>query len=82
MTKAYFKDGSIDHALKFFESGIQTRTKHRTDQEEFLVTLYDTTLGTGGDQHLDLDAFKNRYYKLMVVRERMKKEIKTVHMLE
>jgi hypothetical protein len=25
MTKAYLKDGSIEHALKFFEEGIQSR---------------------------------------------------------
>jgi hypothetical protein len=25
MTKAYFKDGSVDHALKFFQDGIAKR---------------------------------------------------------
>ena len=82
MTKAFMKDGNIDHALKFFEDGFQKRVKQRMAQDEFLVKLYDTTLGIEGDQKLDLNAFKTRYYKLMLVRERMKKEIKAVHMLE
>ena len=25
MTKAFFKDGNVEHALKFFEQGIQNR---------------------------------------------------------
>jgi hypothetical protein len=45
MTKAYMKDGNMDHALSFFEGGFQKRVKQRKAQEEFLVNLYDSTLG-------------------------------------
>ena len=31
MTKAFMKDGNIDHALKFFEDGFQKRVKQRMD---------------------------------------------------
>lgn len=58
MTKAYFKDGNAEHALKFFESGIQQRRKQREDQDEALVKLYDATFAETSDKPYDIQTFK------------------------
>jgi len=76
MTKAYFKDGNSDHALKFFEEGIQSRRKMKEDQDEALVKLFDATFAEECDKPYDIQAFKERYLNLMIVREKMKKEVK------
>lgn len=82
MTKAYFKDGNSDHALKFFEGGIQSRLKMREDQDEALVKLFDATFAEESNKPYDIQAFKERYLNLMIVREKMKKEVKAVHLLD
>lgn len=82
MTKAYFKDGNAEHALKFFEGGIQQRRKQREDQDEALVKLYDASFAETNDKPYDIQAFKEKYLNLMVVREKMKKEVKAVHLLD
>lgn len=43
MTKAYFKDGSVDHALKFFREGVAKREEMTKKQEDMLVGMYDDT---------------------------------------
>ena len=61
MTKAYLLDGNIDFALKFFEQGIQTRRQQKSDQEEFLVKLFDSTIGLDSENsinNLNFDSFK------------------------
>lgn len=45
MTKAYFKDGSAEYALQFFERGIQKRKEQREKTENYLVSLFDSTFG-------------------------------------
>ena len=79
MTKAYLKDGNVDHALSYFEQGIQERRKQAEGQEEMLVKMYDEVFAHDG---VTLDVFKEKYYSLIVAREKMKKEIKAAQMLE
>ena len=43
MTKAYLKDGNVDHALKFFEEGLQRRREISQSQDDALVKIFDAT---------------------------------------
>ena len=45
MTKAYLKDGSADHAIKFFQEQIKSRQDDIAQQEEHQVSLFDSTFG-------------------------------------
>jgi len=80
MTKALFKDGSIDNALSFFESQIQKRREVKEDQEEHLVNLFDSTFGQ--EDQPSLDAFKQKYLSLMQVREQSHKEVQVINSLQ
>lgn len=42
MTKAHLKDGSVDHALKFFESQIAKLRDIRVKREDVLIALFDS----------------------------------------
>lgn len=55
MTKAYLKDGNVDHALKFFEEGIQSRREIRQDQDDMLVSMFDSSFGL--DKQSDRETF-------------------------
>lgn len=84
MTKAYFKDGSVDHALKYFEDGIRQRAQAVSEQEEMLVKMFDSSFGldSGDGSKLDMQTFVARYYNLMATRQKLKKEAKLVKMLD
>ena len=69
MTKAYFKDGSVDFALKFFETEIKKRKEIKVNQDEHLVKLFDSTFGLA-DKGVNLESFTEKYASLMMVRER------------
>ena len=45
MTKAHLKDGSVDHALRFFEAEIGKLRSLRTKREEFMISLFDSVYG-------------------------------------
>lgn len=45
MTKAYMKDGSIEHGLKFFENKITGLKELKQMREDFLISLFDSTYG-------------------------------------
>lgn len=85
MTKAHFKDGSVDYALKFFQDGIAAQVKQKEDQEDYLVNLFNSTFGIDDSQNLagdmDLESFREKYLQLINVREKLKKETKAVHQL-
>lgn len=65
MTKAYFKDGSVDYALKFFQDGIEAQVKQKEDQEDYLVNLFNSTFGIDDSRNLtgdmDLESFREKY---------------------
>jgi hypothetical protein len=63
MTKAYFKDGNIDHALKFFEQNIKKLKDIKNTREEFLVSIFDSVYGTDNSEELSFKDFKNRYLR-------------------
>lgn len=46
MTKAHFKDGSIDHALRFFEKEVQKLKEVKSKKEDLLVALFDSVYNT------------------------------------
>ena len=79
MTKAYFKDGNVDHALKFFESGIHKRREMSTKQEDMLIQMYDQTFE---QESMDIEKFKQKYLSIMIAREKMKKEVKSADLLQ
>lgn len=79
MTKAYFKDGNVDHALKFFESGIHKRREMSTKQEDMLIQMYDQTFE---QETMDIEKFKQKYLSIMIAREKMKKEVKSADLLQ
>ena len=80
MTKAYFMDGNVDHALKYFEGGIVKRREMSEKQEEMLVTMYDQMFG--GKQTMEIEQFKEKYLSLMIARDKLKKEVKSADILE
>ncbi len=42
MTKAYFKDGNVDHALEFFDSSIKDLRDLNQQREDFMISLFDS----------------------------------------
>lgn len=53
MTKAYLKDGNVDHALKFFEEGLQRRRQISQGQDDALVEMFDATFGLDSQSERD-----------------------------
>ena len=45
MTKAYFKDGNVDHALSFFEKNLKKLREIKTAREDFLISHFDSIFG-------------------------------------
>ena len=84
MTKAYFKDHSPEHALKFFEEGIQNYKQQKEAHEDYLVSLFDSTFGIDQSENpaVDIETFKQKYLNLILIREKQKKEVKAIHILE
>lgn len=81
MVKAHLKDGSIDHALKFFEEQIQKRRVIKENEEKELLQLFNSTFGSSSSQ-IDLNEFKDKYLEIMMVREQTRKELHAVARLE
>lgn len=79
MTKAYFKDGSVDHALKFFHDGVSKRQEMTKKQEDTLVSMYDETFTNSS---VSEEAFKEKYLSIMIAREKLKKEVKTANLIQ
>lgn len=46
MTKAYFKDGSIDHALRFFQKEVKNLKNVKSKKEDLLIALFDSVYTT------------------------------------
>lgn len=42
MTKAYFKDGSKSHAIKFFQDSITEMREVKEKREKVLTSLFDS----------------------------------------
>ena len=71
MTKAFLKDGNVDHALRFFEEGIQKRRQISESQDDALVRMFDATFGLdseSGAETFSLKTFAARFYNLMNAR--------------
>ena len=71
MTKAYLKDGNVDHALKFFEEGLQRRRQTSQEQDDTLVKMFDATFGLDSQSERDTfspQTFAARFYNLMAAR--------------
>jgi len=85
MTKAYLKDGNVDHALKFFEEGIQSRREIRQDQDDMLVSMFDSSFGLDKQsdrETFSLQTFAARFYHLMSARQKLKREARLVQILD
>lgn len=71
MAKAFLKDGNVDHALKYFEDGLQKRRQLSLGQEDALVEIFDATFGLDAKseaENFDLKTFAARFYNLMAAR--------------
>ncbi len=67
MTKAHLKDGSVDHALKFFESQVAKLRDIKVKREDVLVALFDSAYAevNQADANISFDEFKNRYLDIL-----------------
>lgn len=61
MTKAYLKDGSIPHAVKFFSDSVQRLSQIKEVREDYLIKMFDQVFGKEETQNMTLEKFKNRY---------------------
>lgn len=61
MTKAYLKDGSIDHGLKFFQDKVQALKEVKEKKEAFLVNLFDSVFGDQKVKDVSYEDFKKKY---------------------
>lgn len=85
MTKAYFKDGNAEHALRFFEKGIQQRREQKAKNDERLIDLFDSTFGLneeGVKPRISFEQFQSRYLQTMLVKEKLHKEAAAVKLLD
>lgn len=80
MTKAYFKDGSPEQAVAYFQSHISQRRHQHKQREDLLVSLYDSVYTAKAD--LSLDEFKARYLQSIEVSNRMLKESYAVSQIQ
>ena len=71
MTKAYFKDHSPDHALKFFEEGVGKLRNNKQEQDDYMVNMFDSLFGLDDQEKgaIDFDTFKQKYLNLIKIRE-------------
>jgi hypothetical protein len=69
MTKAHFKDGAVDHALKFFSAEISKLRDVKDQREEMLVALFDSAYSevNAADANITYDEFKNRYLDIITL---------------
>lgn len=74
MTKAYFKDGTIEHGLKFFENSIQELRDVKQKREDFLVALYESTYGEENAKEVTYEDFKEKYLHMMEISNRCIRE--------
>jgi len=67
MTKAHLKDGSVDHALKFFESEVAKLRDIKSKREDVLVALFDSAYAevNAADANISFGEFKNRYLDVL-----------------
>ena len=57
MTKAYFKDGNTDYALKFFSESVQKLGQIKNLREDFLISIYDSVYNQD-NKDLSFEEFK------------------------
>jgi len=69
MTKAHLKDGSVDHALKFFESQVAKIRDIKVKREDVLIALFDSAYAevNQADANISFDEFKNRYLDILTL---------------
>lgn len=69
MTKAHLKDGSVDHALKFFESQVAKLRDIKVKREDVLVALFDSAYAevNQADANISFDEFKSRYLDILTL---------------
>lgn len=84
MTKAHFKDGSVDHALKFFEGELAKLREVKQKREDFLITLFDTVYGEvqAADSQLSYDEYKQKYLEMILLSNSAYKESYAVEQLQ
>lgn len=83
MTKAHLKDGSIDHALKFFESEVAKLRDIKAKREDVLVALFDSAYAevNSADANISFDEFKNRYLDILSLSNDLVRESYAVNMM-
>ena len=67
MTKAHFKDGSVDHALRFFESEVAKLGDVTHKREDFLIAMFDSVFGEIQieNNNMSYEEYKTRYLEML-----------------
>jgi hypothetical protein len=84
MTKAHLKDGSVDHALKFFESQVAKLRDIKVKREDVLVALFDSAYAevNQADANISFDEFKNRYLDILTLSNDLLRESYAVNTMQ
>lgn len=85
MTKAYLKDGNVDHAIKFFNEGLEKRRQIKEKQDDIFIKMFNSTFDLDHQSDcssITLQDFTSKLYNLVAARQRMKREASLIKMLE
>ena len=74
MTKAYFRDGSSEYALKFFQEKIQSLRTIKEQREKVLISIFDSVYGDEKPQKIEFEEFKAKYLDSIILGNRLMKE--------
>lgn len=76
MTKAHFKDGSVDHAILFFESELGKLKSLRTKREDFMISLFDSVYGEvhAAESQLTYEEYRAKYLSAVTISDSLIKE--------
>jgi hypothetical protein len=81
MTKAYFKDGNNEHAVKYFQDQMIKQIDVNDRRREFYITLYDK-LFTSDEAKLSKEEFKERYLNIHNVISNFQAQAGVFHLLK
>lgn len=72
MTKAHFKDGAVEHAMKFFEGEVAKLRDIKQKREDTLIALFDSAYE--GDAEMTFEQYKDRYLDVIQISENLVRE--------
>jgi hypothetical protein len=84
MTKAYLKDGAVNHALKLFEEEVQKLRDLKQKREDILIAMFDSVFGEvhQAESQLSYEKYKSKYLDMIALGTDLMKESYTVNQLQ